>query len=346
MDYLNAAKGKLSETAQNMSEGARTLAASASNTVSGLQTNVDAAKSSISNTVSDFSSRSVLDAGNEYLSANEMVAKFAFLIVVLIGSMILFSLGTALLTYLFSPNTSPYLVKGMLSGTSSQTLGQNPNDSSSVVIYKSNNQASGIEFTWSAWLFIDQLGEQRPSGVPGNKYSHIFNKGTDDYLKNTSGVVNMADVGVAQTNNAPGLYIDDNINELLFIMNVNGPSGYSPDLRLTIENVPLKKWFNVIIRLQNKVADAYINGTIVKRMAFEISIPKQNYDNVYICQNGGFAGSISNLRYFDHALSIFEINNMISRGPNLSSSSLSTTSTSIYDYLSNTWYESQWASNK
>jgi hypothetical protein len=109
----------------------------------------------------------------------------------------------------------------------------------------------------------------------------------------------------------------------------------------------LKKWFNVIIRLQNKVVDAYVNGTIVKRMAFEISIPKQNYDPVHICKAGGFAGSLSNLRYYDHALSVFEINNLIANGPNLTSSSLATNSANqIYDYLSSTWYESQWSKSQ
>jgi ABC-type oligopeptide transport system ATPase subunit len=44
---------------------------------------------------------------------------------------------------------------------------------------------------------------------------------------------------------------------------------------------------------------------------------------------------------------IFEINNLIANGPNLTSSSLATNSANqIYDYLSSTWYESQWSKSQ
>jgi hypothetical protein len=60
----------------------------------------------------------------------------------------------------------------------------------------------------------------------------------------------------------------------------------------------------------------YVNGTITSRTKFT-AVPKQNYNDVQICQNGGFEGNLSNLRYFSHALSAFEINNIVKGGPSL-----------------------------
>ena len=65
----------------------------------------------------------------------------------------------------------------------------------------------------------------------------------------------------------------------------------------------------------------------------------KNYYDVNIAQNGGFNGKISNLRYYDRALSAFEINSIVSTGPNTSTSSLalSNVNTSA-NYLSSLWY--------
>jgi hypothetical protein len=111
---------------------------------------------------------------------------------------------------------------------------------------------------------------------------------------------------------------------------------------IEIDNIPIKKWVNVIIRLKNTILDVYINGTISGRLVLQ-NVPKQNYNNVYACQNGGFTGKLADLRYFARALSIFEINSVVSSGPNTTTSKLdiSTVSKGTYSYLSNLWYASK-----
>jgi hypothetical protein len=83
--------------------------------------------------------------------------------------------------------------------------------------------------------------------------------------------------------------------------------------------------------------DCYVNGVITSRVSFGDFIPKQNYDNIIYAGNGGFAGSISNLRYYDYALSVFEINSVVYYGPNLNAASGSSSS-SFFDYLGQSWY--------
>jgi hypothetical protein len=66
--------------------------------------------------------------------------------------------------------------------------------------------------------------------------------------------------------------------------------------------------------------------------------PKQNYYDITVC--GGFNGSLSNLRYYDHALNVFDINNIIMFGPNTIPSKLASNSggSGNYAYLSSQWY--------
>jgi hypothetical protein len=87
--------------------------------------------------------------------------------------------------------------------------------------------------------------------------------------------------------------------------------------------------------------DVYINGTISGRLNLPL-VPKQNYNDINVCQGGGFNGNLSDLRYFDHALSIIEINNTYYWGPNLKSSEATTPATSSSgNYLSSLWYTSK-----
>ena len=98
-----------------------------------------------------------------FLNSNTLVAKTAFLILIIIGFVLLLRLGTMVLTWLFSPTRSPKIVDGMRDAT--QLLGPipgDPNAKGSIPILRSVNQRDGIEFTWSVWIFIKGL---EPSGL-------------------------------------------------------------------------------------------------------------------------------------------------------------------------------------
>lgn len=105
---------------------------------------------------------------------------------------------------------------------------------------------------------------------------------------------------------------------------------------ITINNIPIKKWFHLAIRVKNTVMDVYVNGVIAQRQVLS-NLPKQNYESVYVAQQGGFTGSISNLRYYQYALNVFEINNIVNYGPNMNIAK-SSPSTNDYHYLSKNWY--------
>ena len=71
------------------------------------------------------------------------------------------------------------------------------------------------------------------------------------------------------------------------------------------------------------------------------SVPKQNYGDIYVCQNGGFSGFLSNLQYYQRALSAYEINQVVQAGPSTKASNLANTTGGSPYYLSSLWYYSK-----
>jgi len=333
-DNFNSAKDTLSQ-------GLNSVADSVSN-----------ATKSVTQSLNDFSSNAAVEADQGFLQSNGIIAKFVFLIMVVILFVLLFKLGIYLISYFIAPTSSPYLVYGMIPGNQPLVVSQINTGSNYTPVLKSDNQPTGLEFTWSVWLQINTLD-------PTNrKYQPVFVKGDANYNN----------INISTTNNAPGVYIAP-INEIynrgddVTSINSNGlvdkPSGYFGQLHILMDtivapgsdqnattqvidvsNVPLNKWFNLIIRAENKYVDVYINGTIFKRINLTYPL-KQNFNDVHICEKGGFGGNLSNLRYFNKSLDIGEINSIVSAGPRTSPSSLLSGggTMSNYSYLSSSWYK-------
>lgn len=286
---------------------------------------VDNASSALSGTFNEFSSQASAAAGatTDFLTANTIIAKFAFILLVLVVFLILFNLGVSIVGYFSEPSPDPYIINGMIDGNMSKVIPQDPKQTNAIPIYRSNDQSKGMEFTWSSWLYLSDLGKD------AGKYQHVFSKGDGNIDSNTN---------LSTVNNGPGLYISPMDNKLHIIMNT--VSSTDTNTTIDIDNIPIQKWFHVALRLQNTVLDVYVNGVVVNRLLLN-NTPKQNYGNVYVCQNGGFSGKLSNLRYYSRALNVFEINNIVSSGPNMKVSS-DVKPIGGYDYLSTQWYASRY----
>jgi len=254
---------------------------------------------SLSNIGNTFGSNRYISGSKEFLNSNTLVAKIAFLVLVMIAFVLILRVGTSLITYFMAPTSNPKLVDGMKPGHVAKMIPQDPKSSGSVTIMRSVDQNNGIEFSWSVWLFVEQLKQD-------GKFKHIFHKGNDGFSGGNSD-------GMSMPNNAPGLYLDKNTNNLVVIMNTYN----NITEKVNIKDIPLNKWINVIIRVEGDKMDTYINDTIVNRHKFN-SVPKQNYGDVYVNMNGGFDGLLSDLWYHDYGLSIREILAIAEKGPNMS----------------------------
>jgi hypothetical protein len=258
----------------------------------------------------------------DFMNSNSLVAKISFLLLAVFLFIILLQLSITVLAWFFDNTTTPHLIEGMIDAKQMIIIPQNPQTSGSKPISRSVNGPNGIEFSWSVWIFIDDL--QYLSG----QYKHIFHKGNND-ISTTAG-----STGLNFPNNAPGLYINPNTNALTVIMNTYQVINEE----IIITDIPLNKWVNVIIRCKNTDLDIYINGTVTKSMQL-IGVPKQNYGDVYVAMNGGFSGNISNLWYYDYALGTTEIQNINKEGPNTKmADTMSSKSMKNSNYLSLRWY--------
>jgi hypothetical protein len=300
------------------------------------------ARENLSTSFNEFSQQSQagVNASSQFLQSNTIVAKVVFILMVIIGFVVLLSLGILFLTYMTAPPRNPFLIYGMIDGGYSMEITQDPSLTGSVYIQKSNNQNTGIEFTWSFWIYVKDTNNGIQTTTVNNgvttttkqTYQHVFNKGNRQYD---------ATSGMATVNNAPGVYLKPSTASggvqycsMHFMMDTVVANDQLKTI--DIDNIPIRKWVHVAMRMENTVMDVYVNGTISKRLVMN-NVPKQNYDNVYICQNGGFNGKLSNMRYYSYALNVFEINNIVSWGPNLTEVDYAAAQSNYY-YLSRSWY--------
>ena len=281
-----------------------------------------------------FSSNRYVQGGKEFLNSNSIVAKFAFLILILIVFMLLISLGSLILSLVFAQSHNPILIDGMIDSKQMMVIPQDPSKKGAKPILRSDNQREGLEFTWSVWIFINDFTFKE------NEYKHVFHKGNNNIATGSSN----PNSGLNQPLNGPGLYImprqDDakngNVAGLRIIMNTFN----SIDNSVEIKNIPLHKWVCVIMRVTKQgQLDVYINGALVKRLMLN-SVPKQNYGDVYVSLNNGFDGNTASLRYFEKAIGTNQIQSIFDKGPNTSfvTGNLGSAKKSKNKYLSTRWY--------
>jgi hypothetical protein len=265
-----------------------------------------------------FSSSSVVQGSQAFLNSNSLVAKVVFLILALIVFILVLQIGSNLLASFFAPQRNPILVNGMLNAKQLMRIPQNPKSNGAIPIVRSHNERDGLEFSWSVWIFVDDFAYKE------HEFKHVFHKGNEN--------VNQA--GKSFPNNAPGLYITPDTNDLVVIMNTYDQINEE----VTVKDLPLNKWVNVIIRCskQNQL-DVYINGSLSKRYILR-GVPKQNYGDVFVGMNGGFSGYVSSLRYFDYALGTNRIQTLMEEGPNMKLIGGDPNEGTQPQYLSNRWY--------
>tara|TARA_B100001093_G_C26733015_1_gene973133 strand:+ start:150 stop:1124 length:975 start_codon:yes stop_codon:yes gene_type:complete len=294
--------------------------------------------------VTPYGTEKFFKSSNEFLTSNTIIAKATFLLLVIIIFVFLFYIFSRILFNFLSPSETPYIIKGMKDATQSMTIPQSTSDKSAVPIYRSKNEYDGVEFTYSCWIYVNDINYNE-----NTDFKHVFHKGN---LNNSEDTYD----GVYGPNNCPGVYlytgkknISDNLLEkypllgMLIRLNIynNNDDKYEPNKYyedIFVDGIPIKKWVNIIIRVTTQnIVDVYINGTLTKRHQLS-NIVKQNYDNVYINMNGGFSGNLSNLKYYNYAIGIFEITRINSSGPDLTIPENNNIQKAKPYYLSSQWY--------
>ncbi len=181
-------------------------------------------------------------------NAPGFIMKLALILVMIIVVVFIVRIGIAMVFYFNSPDKSPYLIDGMVPGNEARTIEQNPALKNSITINRSKNEMSGMEFTWSVWLWV-KSGETNFEINQSKLWKHIFHKGNDSIISRTDARPSYSDdenaddgtsrlyyeskdlgneylinydygydMGMAWPNNSPGLYLDSTNNALRFIL--------------------------------------------------------------------------------------------------------------------------------
>lgn len=235
--------------------------------------------------------------------------------------------------------------KTYVSGSKTITAIQNPRNEKAKTIYFSDNQRAGVEFSYATFLNIasDTFSSNN------HKLYHILHKGYNQMYPLLG----------------PGIFCWGDMNKLRIYMNCyNTWNNY-----LEIENVPIDKWFHLVVSCKGNTVYVYVNGNLKSKMALSGNTPPyQNYGNVYAFSSrkmsikktittslenddklqgqhssssldfdGAIKGMLSRVYYFGYALTYTEIQTLMNMGPS-SEIEGGTGANAVSPYLSDTWW--------
>lgn len=210
---------------------------------------------------------------------------------------------------------------------------QNPNVKGSKPVQLSDNERSGIEFSYTFYLNVSPGAFRQEYGL-----NHIFHKGFSQQFPLFG----------------PGVYMRSDTNTLRVYMNTYKTwNNY-----VEVENIPVGKWVHIAIVCNESSLEVYINGNLAKKLPFDGYAPYQNYEDINcfsqrrislkqsivpsVDENGFdvfgcMKGQLSRLSYFSYAVCYAEIQQLMNEGPSSKMDS-ATTNTNIPPYLDDTWW--------
>jgi len=213
-------------------------------------------------------------------------------------------------------------------------ISQDPNNADAIQLGPSVNERTGVEFAYSFFVLVKE------STFNGQvELHHVFHRGYRSAWPLMS----------------PGVFIRGDTNTMRVVFNTNRAVYKYAD----VTNIPINKWFHVVLNGYNSGVDIYVNANLAHRIKFDKEVIYQNFQDVLIFSpnvsriqkantaaaeedisfNGSFEGNLSSLKYARYALSIKEINNLMAAGP--SSNIVKSKDDPNTAYLSDTWWSDQ-----
>jgi len=241
-------------------------------------------------------------------------------------------------------NVYPY------TGNTTKIFYQDPTSSqaNTVTLPLSDNQLTGIEFSYSTFLYISDSNSPDPTT---DTWKSVFYKGYE------SGPFPLCGPGVFVStshggNAAPTLRVIMNTYDSWFNT-------------IDVSQIPINKWFHLVLVLRKNAMYVYVNGNLASKKTFSGTLPYQNYQPLILFPtsttitsdfttgssetgakkgippgenfaiSGPANGYISNMVYFSYAISYSEIQGLLAAGP---SSKFDTSSLTQPPYLIDTWW--------
>lgn len=217
-----------------------------------------------------------------------------------------------------------------------RTYEQNPNVKDALLLPLSDNERSGAEFSYAFFLWVNPTSFKQEEGL-----LHIFHKGNP----------------LPFPLMGPGVFMRSNTNTMRVYMNTSKTWNNYVD----IENIPVKKWVHVVVIAKDNNIEVYINGNLIKKLNSEGAVLYQNFGNLYVFSQrplvlnpvqvpslrgeslqifGTYSGNLSNLFYYNYALSYTEIQSLVNEGPSRKTESADMDAP---PYLQDSWWVSDYS---
>ena len=240
-----------------------------------------------------------------------------------------------------------------LTGSESKTFVQDPNNSGNKTLPYSENQLTGIEFSYSTFLYLSDKNDDNTEG-----WKTVFYKGytSGPFPLLGPGVFISSASGATSTSSSP----NQGAPTLRVVMNTYENWFNAVD----VKQIPFNKWFHLAIVLRKNTLEVYINGNLANKKSFAGTLPYQNYQPLHFFPNKKFTdvqnwkstsgnvkknipvgdnfvvngqafGYISNMTYYSYALTYSEIQGNMNIGP---SSEFDQSNMDKPPYLIDSWW--------
>lgn len=249
----------------------------------------------------------------------------------------LFSIESFIKTINRYSNAKTVLVPDTVTSNRAIVFRQSPSDPKAKMILPSENELTGVEFTYSLFLYIE------PSTFDGSdRLKQVFYKGYAAPFPLLG----------------PGVFLKGDANTMRIFMN-SYKNWYS---YVDVPNVPVQKWFHVGIVFRKNNLEVYVNGNLKGRVPMEDTYPYQNYQDLIVFGGtnytnpnslrfkpligdaetykvgGSMNGRISRFYYYRYALSFAELNGNANQGPSSVIQSSADETYYLQNSLTDTWY--------
>jgi len=153
------------------------------------------------------------------------------------------------------------------------------------------------------------------STLPNNGESVNYAYSIWFYVKNWQYRLSESKVMLVRSN-SPKITLTPYSNNIEIDISVNAASESLPGTNAVcgINNIPLQKWTNLILSLNGRTADVYLDGKLVRTCILP-AVPNKPTGDVNITPGGGFSGWTSNFQYWPNALNPQEAYNVYKNGP-------------------------------
>jgi len=204
-------------------------------------------------------------------------------------------------------------------------------------ILPSTNEPTGSEFGYSFYLYVNSTTFDTGSDV----LYHVWHKG----------------YGCVWPLMGPGVFIKGSSNTLRVVMNTYE----NPYAFVDVPNIPIRKWFHVVLNCRQNGLEVHINGNLTNKLRFDNTLPYLNYEDIILFSganftlnsqtpalkgealqvSGAFRGMMSEFIYTRYAMSFTEIQTLYHAGP---SKTIKTTAQELPPYMADTWWTASYNS--